>query len=308
RCRQNWIDAIAGKQPPLLQLLEVSPVVEVESVQEAIEHQALDAAKTSPGAQIDPVQEPPLESKFSRIVYPRPTAKIEPKMSQSAIVFLRDIGHKVDRNTKPPQALTEQRPPGRGDGRGGDLELAVGMLVGRRRDRLHLGKILAIYKSRRGIWRAKVQPLNKPNFVYFDCANLIEQKLLYDYEMKPGGFIPIGTIFDKARGENFEVYSRKVRSAKPTIWTPGQLSQLSIFRLKQIAREMEIPSIPGSAGKRSLIRAILAEQAISQEKAAAQRENSSPIAQKQKSAPIASKKRAAASPLGNQLSLFDVAV
>ena len=39
RCRQNWIDVIADVQPPLLQLLEVSPAVEVESVQEAIEVQ-----------------------------------------------------------------------------------------------------------------------------------------------------------------------------------------------------------------------------------------------------------------------------
>jgi len=61
RCRQNWIDALTGVQPPLLQLLETSPVVEVETV-----------------------QEPPLESKFDRIAYPRPT-NIEPKMSQSAI-------------------------------------------------------------------------------------------------------------------------------------------------------------------------------------------------------------------------------
>ena len=38
RCRQNWIDALTGVQPPLLELLEVSPVaVEVEPVQEAIE-------------------------------------------------------------------------------------------------------------------------------------------------------------------------------------------------------------------------------------------------------------------------------
>ncbi|MCC3411073.1 MULTISPECIES: hypothetical protein [unclassified Microcoleus] len=36
RCRQNWIDAIADVQPPLLELLEVSPGVEVEPVAEAI--------------------------------------------------------------------------------------------------------------------------------------------------------------------------------------------------------------------------------------------------------------------------------
>ncbi|MEG4032220.1 hypothetical protein QUA06_28810, partial [Microcoleus sp. POL8_C6] len=41
RCRQNWIDAIAGVNPPLLQLLEVSP--SVEPVQEAIGIQAQEA-------------------------------------------------------------------------------------------------------------------------------------------------------------------------------------------------------------------------------------------------------------------------
>jgi hypothetical protein len=198
----------------------------------------------------------------------------------------------------------EERPPNRGDGR--KSVLAIGMQVGRKRDRQHIGTILNIYRSKRGIWRAKVQPLNKSNFVYFDCYNLIEQKLLYNYEMKPGDFIPSGKVFDKARGEMFEVCCRKARSPKPTNWTLEQLGKLSIFKLKQIARDMDISAIPGTAGKRSLIRAILAEQVISQEKASAQREA---IAHKQKSAPTASKKkRVAASPLGNQLSLFDVAV
>ncbi|MEG4121901.1 hypothetical protein QUA43_31120 [Microcoleus sp. N9_B4] len=36
RCRQNWIDALIGVQPPLLQLLEVPPAAQVEPV-EAIE-------------------------------------------------------------------------------------------------------------------------------------------------------------------------------------------------------------------------------------------------------------------------------
>jgi len=59
RCRQSWIDALVP--PPLLQLLEDSPAVSVEHVQEAIEVQA---------------QEPPLESKFGRIVYPRPAQDV----------------------------------------------------------------------------------------------------------------------------------------------------------------------------------------------------------------------------------------
>ena len=61
RCRQNWIDAIAGVNSPLLELLEASPGVEVEPVQEAIEIQHQEpieiqaqepiaqAAETSPG-------------------------------------------------------------------------------------------------------------------------------------------------------------------------------------------------------------------------------------------------------------------
>jgi len=52
RCRQSWIDAIVGVELPLLALIENSPSVETESVQDAI---AL-AAKTSPG--VDCVQKP----------------------------------------------------------------------------------------------------------------------------------------------------------------------------------------------------------------------------------------------------------
>ncbi|MEG4335433.1 hypothetical protein QUB40_26370 [Microcoleus sp. AT9_A2] len=106
RCRQNWIDALVGTQPSLLQLLEASPGTEVESVQEAIEvsdeeldrlqemreyyrdnddleppeglyltadqvaHELLIAFPPSPDVQH---QEPPIESKFSRIVYPKST-------------------------------------------------------------------------------------------------------------------------------------------------------------------------------------------------------------------------------------------
>lgn len=59
RCRQNWIDALISVQPPLLQLLEVSPGV--EPVEDAIEVQA---------------QEPPIESNFGCIVYPKPAVKL----------------------------------------------------------------------------------------------------------------------------------------------------------------------------------------------------------------------------------------
>ena len=67
RLRRNWIDAIAGVNPPLLQLLEVSPAASVEQVQEPI----IETVETSPGVELEPVPEAPLESKFGRIVYPR---------------------------------------------------------------------------------------------------------------------------------------------------------------------------------------------------------------------------------------------
>ncbi|MEG4047806.1 hypothetical protein [Microcoleus sp. Pol17_C1] len=118
RCRQNWIDALVDKQPPLLQLLEASPAV--EPVQEAIEP----VTETIPNAfdieefrqthdaeiesyfqsLVEPPQEP-IESKFGRIVYPHQPTELafndeqppnrgdgkgrlesEPKVSQSAIV------------------------------------------------------------------------------------------------------------------------------------------------------------------------------------------------------------------------------
>jgi hypothetical protein len=218
----------------------------------------------------------------------------------------------------PPQAPAQ--PTEKSPRSGCKSEFKIGMLVGRRSDRQHIGKILNIYQSRRGIWRAKIQPLNKSNFVYFDCATLIEQRLLYDYEMRPGGFILTGEIFNKAKCEHFEVFSRKVRPPTMTNWRADELNSLSIFKLKQIARDMQIQAIPGTVGKRSIIRAILAEQAILQERRTAQldRETGPAIAQKQKSGLPANKtanktankrKRAGASPLvGNQLSLFDVAV
>lgn len=105
RCRQNWIDALVGVQPPLLELLKVSPDAEVESVEEAIEfseeeldrlqemreyyrenedleppeglymtadevaRELLIAFPPSPEVQ---AQELPIESKFGRIAYPKP--------------------------------------------------------------------------------------------------------------------------------------------------------------------------------------------------------------------------------------------
>jgi hypothetical protein len=71
RRRQSWIDAIAGVNPPLLQLLEVSPAVEVEPAQEPVK----ETVESSPAAESEQVQEPPLESKFGSIVYPKLASK-----------------------------------------------------------------------------------------------------------------------------------------------------------------------------------------------------------------------------------------
>jgi len=68
RRRQSWIDALVNVNPPLLQLLEVSPAAPVEQVQEPI----IETVDASPGVEADQRQEPPIESKFGRIVYPRP--------------------------------------------------------------------------------------------------------------------------------------------------------------------------------------------------------------------------------------------
>jgi predicted nucleic acid-binding Zn-ribbon protein len=61
RCRQNWIDALVGVNLPLLQLLEVSPAAEAQQP-------IIETVETS--TEVEP--ETPLESKFGRIVYPRP--------------------------------------------------------------------------------------------------------------------------------------------------------------------------------------------------------------------------------------------
>jgi hypothetical protein len=69
RCRQNWIDALVGVNPPLLQLLELSPAASVvEQVQPIIE-----TVETPSAVEVEPVQTLPIESKFGRILYLRPT-------------------------------------------------------------------------------------------------------------------------------------------------------------------------------------------------------------------------------------------
>ena len=165
-------------------------------------------------------------------------------------------------NVTPQAIFNDEQPPNRGDGR--KSELAIGMQVGRRSDRRHIGEIQNIYRSKRGKLRAKIKPLNKSNFVYFDCENLIEQKLLYDYQMKPGGFVETGSAFDSNRGEHFEVWTRKQSARKAAEnWTVDELAAKPIWQLKAIAKRCcEI--IPGGypRTKRAYIRAILVEQEL----------------------------------------------
>jgi hypothetical protein len=132
RRRETWIKAIAGVKRPLLQLLEVSPAGEVvEQVQEPIEVPAQEApleskfgrivyprpaqksieqaagnspgvevdlvqqpiietVKTLPGVEVAPVQEPSLESKFGRIVYPRP---VQEAIAPAATISINAESH-----------------------------------------------------------------------------------------------------------------------------------------------------------------------------------------------------------------------
>jgi hypothetical protein len=173
RCRQNWIDAIADVQPPLLELLEVSPGVEVEPVAEAIEIQAQEPpikfkfkfgriiskpttkpikdgritrylcrlkpiAQTvdSPGVEIEPVAEAieiqatePIESKFGRIVYPKPaaepiaqTVENSPGVSFDVEEFQQTHVAEIDAYVA---SFTDDRPPNRGSGDRGRIEPKV---------------------------------------------------------------------------------------------------------------------------------------------------------------------------------------
>jgi len=95
RCRQSWIDALVNANPPLLQLLEASPAAfVVEQVQPIIE-----TVETPSAVEVEPVQTPPIESKFCRIVYPRPVQK---PIAQAVENFPGvDPGVDVDRALEP---------------------------------------------------------------------------------------------------------------------------------------------------------------------------------------------------------------
>jgi hypothetical protein len=71
RRRESWIDAIVGVNPPLLALLETSPTEDVQAQKLPI----IETVEASPVPDDVQTQEPPIESKFGRIVYPRPAQK-----------------------------------------------------------------------------------------------------------------------------------------------------------------------------------------------------------------------------------------
>src|SRR6476661_1009249 len=97
RCRQNWIDAIVGVNPPLLQLLEVSPTTSVERVHVPI----METVETFPGVEAEPVQEASLESKFDRIVYPRPVqGAIVPVAKNSPAVEVDPVSEAISQVAK----------------------------------------------------------------------------------------------------------------------------------------------------------------------------------------------------------------
>ena len=96
RCRQNWIDALVGVELPLLQLLEVSPGVSIDAVENL------------------PVADRPFEpiepSKFGRIVYPRPAQNLieaEAKVSQSAIAQMVKIFPSVSESDRLLESIEE---------------------------------------------------------------------------------------------------------------------------------------------------------------------------------------------------------
>jgi hypothetical protein len=104
RCRQNWIDAIVGVNPPLLQLLEFSPAASVEQVQPIIE-----TVEAPSSVEVEPVQTLPIELKFGRIVYPRPVQNSIAQAAENSPAV--DPGVDVDR-AQEPIALAAKNSPG----------------------------------------------------------------------------------------------------------------------------------------------------------------------------------------------------
>ena len=111
RLRQTWIDAIAGVNPPLLQLLEVSPAVSVEQVQtpiietvetssgvefDRVQEPISQVAKTSPGVEFDRVQEP-----ISQVAKTSPGVELGPTQEPISQVTKTSPGVEFDRVQEP---------------------------------------------------------------------------------------------------------------------------------------------------------------------------------------------------------------
>jgi hypothetical protein len=72
RLRRNWIRAIEQAAKKSLDVEVQEPII--------------GTVENAPGVEVEPVQEAPLESKFSRIVYPKPAAKsIAPPLETSVV-------------------------------------------------------------------------------------------------------------------------------------------------------------------------------------------------------------------------------
>ncbi len=89
RCRQNWIDAIAGVLPLLLQLLEVFSGVELVAEVIEVQHQEL------------------IEPKFGRIVYPR-AARLIAAAAEAAVENF--LGVKVEQRQEPIETFSGIEP------------------------------------------------------------------------------------------------------------------------------------------------------------------------------------------------------
>ncbi|MEG4641259.1 hypothetical protein [Microcoleus sp. Aus8_D4] len=236
-----------------------------------------------------------------------------PELVSDAIVeYLQAIGHKIAPNIAPPApnitaTFNDEQPPNRGDGR--HPKLAIGMQVGHRSDLRPLGTIADIYTSKKGKLRAKIERPKIGGFVYFDCDLLVEEKFHYwDYPAPVGSWKK--TRFTTwVKGSGCDVWVRKQPAPARTNWTQDQLRSFSPFKLKKIARDMGIFSIPGSSCKRSLMRAILAEQEL--RNLAIEKEFRAPLPQATKLGSEPAKKQAGKraktaqtpEPLGQQLSL-----
>ena len=111
RCRQNWIDALVGINPPLLQLLEVSPAAEeVELAAKAIapvapvQESLIETVETSPGVRVDPAQkaiELQAQEAIAQAAETSPGVESDPLLGAIVSVAENSPGVEVDRVQQP---------------------------------------------------------------------------------------------------------------------------------------------------------------------------------------------------------------